>query len=373
MVCANLPRNSPFTESLTVARHLSNLTISPVHSNYSYMQPHYQIPSHAPYSEYVEEISYLSSPRPPGRDGAYWDNARNDAVRFLGNQASSCVMAIEAPHRTPSLSCPSAYGYGQQQSTQWQSNYQPGQFAQSVFQQTIAANPYPTPPPGISMTSSSLAFALQERPPIKPPVKPPQVVYEAQSSTKFFDEFLARKTKEMVSMSPETPHYVRVQPPMSSPDPLSVLTPKATVTPIKRKSTDDMESPSVKRIHSVSRPLTTIGERSLERNSIRTTLKSENTKEVPYVRVPNVPENWSTPSTKKKQVQEVKMDVDGSDDDLGGYGSPEGESSRRRSSSVTSFTDGIKSSAKRTGDRDDRGIISNLVQNRRCSRTSSAS
>jgi cohesin loading factor subunit SCC2 len=73
-----------------VARHLSNLTISPVSSNFAYMQPHYQIPGNAPY-EYAEEINYLSSARPPGRDGGYWDMVRNDAVRLLNDQSTPCV------------------------------------------------------------------------------------------------------------------------------------------------------------------------------------------------------------------------------------------------------------------------------------------
>lgn len=249
----------------------------------------------------------------------------------------------------------SAYGYGQAPS--WQSSYQPNQFAQSIFQQTIAASTYPTPPPpGISMSSSSLAFALQERP--APP--PPKTVYDPRSSNQFFDQFVTRKTQEMEAMSPATPSRSKSYPTSGS-DPLAVITPHVALSPTKRKSVEQMESPSVKRIHSLSsmkKSLSPVKERNTERTPVSRVGPFKHKQEV-YVELPPV---HNTPTSQKRVKQgqtsrDVEMEIDGSEDDLGGYGSEEAGVFRRpRSSSVTSVSDGIKSSAKRTGDRDDRGI-----------------
>ena len=66
---------------ILVARHLSNLTISP-----TYMHPQYQYmdySSDGEYGEYANELQYLTSGRPNPGDGGYWENTRNEAVRYL--------------------------------------------------------------------------------------------------------------------------------------------------------------------------------------------------------------------------------------------------------------------------------------------------
>lgn len=65
------------SHSISVARHLSNLTISP-----TYMHPQYQYPD-GEYGEYANELQYLTSGRPNPSDGGYWENTRNEAVRYL--------------------------------------------------------------------------------------------------------------------------------------------------------------------------------------------------------------------------------------------------------------------------------------------------
>ena len=82
----------------TVARQLSNLTVSGTAP--SYVQPHYYSLSSAmypssnpqPYSEYASQISHLQASQPPaGNNMSYWENTRNDAVRYLGENGNQCV------------------------------------------------------------------------------------------------------------------------------------------------------------------------------------------------------------------------------------------------------------------------------------------
>jgi cohesin loading factor subunit SCC2 len=44
-----------------------------------------------PYAEYAPEVDYLGNQQPPANDSGYWENTRNDAVRFLGDEAAQCV------------------------------------------------------------------------------------------------------------------------------------------------------------------------------------------------------------------------------------------------------------------------------------------
>lgn len=83
----------------TVSRHLNNLAITT--GVPSYIQPHHyslQNSSYAPgiptqYTEYASEIDYLASNHTPANDSGYWENARDDAVRFLGDQSAQCVFS----------------------------------------------------------------------------------------------------------------------------------------------------------------------------------------------------------------------------------------------------------------------------------------
>ena len=77
--------------STLVARHLSNMTISAVPP--SYIQPSYYTPpgNYGNTPMYYAETSQLNSATPPqhGPDRTYWDAARNNAVRLLGDQSSA--------------------------------------------------------------------------------------------------------------------------------------------------------------------------------------------------------------------------------------------------------------------------------------------
>lgn len=49
-------------------------------------------PHPPPYTEYAQELSYISRSQVPTNDGGYWEGTRNDAVRLLGDQSSSYVV-----------------------------------------------------------------------------------------------------------------------------------------------------------------------------------------------------------------------------------------------------------------------------------------
>jgi len=44
-----------------------------------------------PYAEYAPEVNYLRNQQVPVNDSGYWENTRNDAVRYLAEQAGQCV------------------------------------------------------------------------------------------------------------------------------------------------------------------------------------------------------------------------------------------------------------------------------------------
>lgn len=62
----------------------------------TFVQPSYYTPQHShpqgnppPYSEYDQQIRYLSAPQPPVNDGGYWTAARDNTVRILADQPAS--------------------------------------------------------------------------------------------------------------------------------------------------------------------------------------------------------------------------------------------------------------------------------------------
>lgn len=65
----------------------------------SYIQPQYYTLDGAsyaqgnppPYTEYAHEVDYLGSQQTLANDSGFWEAARNDAVRYLGNQSGQCV------------------------------------------------------------------------------------------------------------------------------------------------------------------------------------------------------------------------------------------------------------------------------------------
>jgi cohesin loading factor subunit SCC2 len=168
------------------------------------------------------------------------------------------------------------------------------------------------------------------------------------------------------------PPRVAQQAALESPDPLalapssSTLFPPSVVTPRKRRSGVHAESPALKRVQSNSAfitphkslsPLTP--QTSITTTATTTTSKSSK-KLQPYIEVPPLPKSWFTPSrsstqksvTSLSKKMQGKMKVDDTPDDLGGYGSVDDDDDSPR----RYWNSSVKSSARRTGDRDDRGM-----------------
>lgn len=160
------------------------------------------------------------------------------------------------------------------------------------------------------------------------------------------------------------------QVPLESPDPLalapssSTAFPRSTVTPRKRKSGFHTESPSLKRVQPTSMfrtPQKSLTPSSSQTSTTATATSKSSKKLEPYIEVPPLPKSWFTPSrsasqksvTSLSRKMQGKMKVDDTPDDLGGYGSVDDDDSPRRY-----WNSGVKSSARRTGDRDDRGMAS---------------
>lgn len=273
---------------------------------------------------------------------------------------------IQVSHESLIFYLGSNYSYPQQDlSTIWQTGYQPSQFAQSIFQHTLSSMPYahPTNPPGISHSSSSLANALQEQP------RPQRRVYEPESSTQFFNEFVASKTKDLPISTPAIPTPAS-KPPMPTPPatipPVSsnsvlprVQTPtlasKVTepqaVTPRKRKH-EDTESfvpkPEPSHQTSVNHPL-------FPRKDLSSLPRIPKKSQV-YVEVPPRPSAWKSrvPMSQPPTTRESSATTDGRSDD---GRATIGSTTQYRSSSMMSTTDGRASPVKRTGGRDDRGTF----------------
>ncbi|KAI0064180.1 hypothetical protein BV25DRAFT_1934347 [Artomyces pyxidatus] len=364
------------TPTSNVTRHLSNLTVST--TTPSYVQPHYYsvhgfnypTGNPPPYTEYATELNHLQSHQQPTNDSGYWANTRNDAVRYLGDQGNGSVLHyVDYQQYTPSHSYPS---------------YPTSAFAQSVFQQTMPSLSYPTPPPpGIQSSSSSLAFALED-----PTLRSQRKAYSPKESASFFNNFLDRSSRELERAqaakfsTPSTPRKDRMTPAFSSPDPLA-LGPTKVVTPQKRKPVDQLQSPSFKRVQSLHRTASSSSLSSAVSGPPSTPSSSQgsmSTQVTPapppkrrlqaYVQLPPAPKAWSTPSshsvkkaTFKTPVSSLKgkhkMEVDDDEDDLGGFGVEEDDYQPRKTS--LAMSDLAKSSAKRTGDRDDRGPLEKLT------------
>ena len=158
------------------------------------------------------------------------------------------------------------------------------------------------------------------------------------------------------------------QAPLESPDPLALVPSSSTlfsapaVTPRKRKPEVYIESPALKRVQSTSNFITPHKSLSPLTPQTSTTATSKSSKKLqPYIEVPPLPKSWFTPSRSSSQKSitslskkmQGKMKVDDTPDDLGGYGSVDDDDSPRRY-----WNSSVKSSARRTGDRDDRGISS---------------
>ena len=247
----------------------------------------------------------------------------------------------------------------------WQTGYQPSQFAQSIFQHTLSSMPhaYPTNPPGISHSSSSLANALQEQP------RPQRRVYEPESSAQFFNEFVANKTKDLPIATPSIPTPTP-KPPIPTP-PATIppvpsnnvlprtqtptLTPRVTepqaVNPRKRKHEDtEPFTPKPQPPHKT--PLT---HPALTRKDLSSLPRIPKKSQV-YVEVPPRPNAWKSraPMSQPPATRESSATTDCRSDD--GHATI-GSTTQYRSSSMMSTPDGRTSPVKRTGGRDDRGIL----------------
>ncbi|KZT11764.1 uncharacterized protein LAESUDRAFT_733751 [Laetiporus sulphureus 93-53] len=373
------------TPSTHVTRHLGSLTVT-AHPP-SYVQPYsyggaaptYHLPES---TEYMHELNHLAAPSIPTNDGGYWENARNDAIRYLGEQRPS----VNSLHTRPGYAYESsASNYYYQNASPWQqtyplpSSYQTIPFAQSVFQYTSPSSSYPTPPPpGIRSSSSSLANALGE-----PVPKPARTVYHPEESAQFFNNFLAESSAQASSSqqtaAPAVHQDVKASPRKlarivqkreDSPDPLafdvsSPEMPNVTATPRKRKQMAYVEISSSKRQHMEHTSMfgysASVDPFASQSQSASTPKK----KLQPYIDIPAFPKQYLTPTSHRRDGYPLTGDVKGKGrasegDDLGGFGSDEDNySTTSGASRSTTFT---RSSGKRaTGDRDDRAPIEKLI------------
>jgi cohesin loading factor subunit SCC2 len=245
------------------------------------------------------------------------------------------------------------------------SSYHTSAFAQSIFQGTHPSSSYSTPPPGITISSSSLAFALGD-----PASSFAGQIHQPEQSSKFFRDFLSQKTQEIntrtySSTDNQTP--LRRQTEIlsnESPDPIALqpITPRSSVpmqTPRKRKPIVQIESPTIKRqstqVNSVTPPVL----KSAAQTTPTLTSPSKRPATLAYVEIPRSP--WLTPSSSRKFDRSGSltsfdgMPVKTGVNELGDYGSDY---------SPTKNSDTHKSS-RRTGDRDERGMcLSNPLENR---------
>ncbi|KAJ6584574.1 hypothetical protein B0H19DRAFT_980202 [Mycena capillaripes] len=356
--------------STHVTRHLSSLSLSgappsSLHPQYYAAYPHGNPP---PYTEYAPEVQYLAS-EANANDSGYWETARTEASTMISQQT-------EGSYPYPATWTPN----NAQLST-----FRTNSFAQAILQRSNPATAYPTPPPpSSSSSSSSLAFALG------PPPPQPQTVYQPQQSPAFFDQLLEQKSKQIAppapprapkveqlqnpvapkSMSqpsasptknrapvrPTTPPPTRQPAVEESPDPLAIA---PSITPRKRKSVTQLDSPSVKRLHSPHTttpvPITPSTDSRSRASLLSTPSSSFSTPSGPrlkmaYVDVPA--KTWVTTPTSKMRP----MLPPDSPNDLGGYGSDD-DSPRQRASA----SGGRVTSSRRTGDRDERLPLEKLI------------
>ncbi|KAH7925870.1 hypothetical protein BV22DRAFT_1088167 [Leucogyrophana mollusca] len=322
------------TPTAHVARHLSNLSITATTPSYMLPQyqshhntPHYYSTAHpAPYTEHSNEISYLASPSMPPGDRGYWRSSRDEVNRFIPEGG---------PMPSASYSLPPQWS----QAPGAPSTYQTPAFANSVLQRMHPASAYPTPPPpGIRTTSSSLAFALGP-----PTPRTNNGIRKPEESAPFFNSFLSQRSRDLdIKITEPSSAQLHAEPTFKrGPDPLAVAPPASPVTtPLKRKSADPVNTPSVKRIHTLK------DVRAPSASATPSSSKSTPRQMFAYVQVPPLPASYFTPS--KKQHNQIKM--------------PEGRSDEEDDyHSGYEHLESVKSSARRTGDRDDRGPLEKLT------------
>jgi len=222
---------------------------------------------------------------------------------------------------------------------------------------------YPTHPPGISHSSSSLANALQEQP------RPPRKVYEPETSTQFFNEFVASKTKDLSTATPAPapkpplPTPPATIPPVPSnsvlphvqiPTLASRVTEPQAVTPRKRKYEDSEGGiPKLQPSHRIS-----VNHPVLPRKDLSSLPRIPKKGQV-YVDVPPRPTVWKGQISMSQSpvIRGSSAITDAPSDDGPATAGP---TTQDRSSSAMSIADGRASPAKRTGGRDERGALFEL-------------
>lgn len=328
-----------------MTRHISNLsTPAPPPT---YMQANYSAVSYqthpSSFSDYSRELTYLSDPSTPAQHSQYWQTTRDDSVRYLSYgtpyvlvHLASRPLTLRSSVSQYSFSAPSSWTFAPSDASCY-----PSAIANSVLQRFNPTSAYPTPPPpGIRSSSSSLAFALGH----PSQVKSQQRVYKPDESGPFFKDFLNRSAHLLDSKPTSTPHQSpsKVDPPRpKSPVP---LTPQPFATPRKRKSPDELITPSQKRIHAANPTNVPPTKRSTSETPSHRSSKSSR-QLLAYVNVPT--STWKTPSTKSSKHSGDLASPDESADEDGDY--PEHDTHAN-----------IKSSARRTGDRDERGITNHI-------------
>ncbi|KAH8114301.1 hypothetical protein DFH11DRAFT_1508962 [Phellopilus nigrolimitatus] len=355
------------TPSTHVARHLSNLSISATPPSYIQASHYTSSGNYGNTPLFYAETSQLSalSASQLSSERAYWNTSRNDAVRMLGDQTAVNYYSSLPSHWHPAPA---------------PSSYQLSPFAQSVMHHAAPHNAYPTPPPGsipFSSSSSSLANALGT--PTSGEDKHVQKKRETHrspnDSTEFFNNFLEEKVKELPKAQQPRNMGLKSSPPstprinQSSPDPLHIgspasspLTPLTTsqVTPKKRKLVEVViETPS-KRPSASSKMLSLrpSSPHTPQTSTSSTVIKADDTRtptHTPrmqvYVEVTPPPKTWTTPS-------HFQLQRSLGSSDLGGYGSEdEDDYARRRETMMNS----IRSTGKKTGDRDDRAPLEKFL------------
>jgi cohesin loading factor subunit SCC2 len=387
---------SNFLICVSVTHHSAH---PPASASMPCLQPHYysansyQYPSQnpPPYTEYATELNRPQSSQHIEGNSGHWPSARDDTLRYIGAQSNRQVVSFVAQivdyMRPHSSNYPEFSHHGQYASYHTYPSYPTNVLAQSIFPQTAHPFSYPTPPPpGIHSSSSSLAFALDER------AIPQKKQYPQRESTGLLNNYLDNSSRELERAqaakytnppSPSRPDRSFSIPRYSSPDPLE-LTPSQSVTPQKRKSIELLQSPSVKRVQalhripsssSLSGPPTTPASSSQGSFSTQGTPSPSHVTPRPgpshtpkmraYVELPPAPKYSSShksshPAKKSKvktslvhQGRKHKTKTD-DEDDLGGFG-PEEDHLHQPGKTSLSMTEAGRSSAKRTGDRDDRG------------------
>ncbi|KAG6336273.1 hypothetical protein ID866_2827 [Astraeus odoratus] len=325
--------------SAHVARHVNSLSVaeSPtyMHANQSnfYTASHQAYPQSAsPFAGYSSELAYLSGTSGSASHSAYWQSTRDESARLLSYGATPSQSNYVAP-------------------TQWNrssasSSFQAPALANSLLQRFNPSSAYPTPPPpGIQASSSSLAFALGN-----PHKRVNDRVYKPEESGPFFKDFLNRSAQLLENKPiPPTISVVRKDTPKVQPTP-PVLNPQVSVahpatTPRKRKSPEDLSTPSHKRIQTSLSEHTEPGSKSNSATPSQTSSKGTPRQVLAYVNVPLA--SWKTPSTKRSRSGGLIVS-DESEEEVNGYNSHGMRTS-------------VKSSARRTGDRDERAPLEKLT------------